>query len=50
MCGQILFAKIYCTQSGTKKNKKQKQKTPHRNKERKQRLEIQPGVTNILKS
>ena len=44
MWGQILFAKIYCTQSGTKKKK------PHRNKESKQRLEIQPGVTNILKS
>lgn len=26
MCGQILFAKIYCTQSGTKKPKNKNKK------------------------
>ena len=30
MWGQILFAKIYCTQSGTKKNQKQKTLTETR--------------------
>lgn len=38
--GQIHSAMIYCTSSGTK--------PPHRNS--KQKLEIQPGMTNNLKS
>lgn len=38
--GQIQSAMIYCTSSGTK--------SPHKNS--KQKLEIQPGMTNILKS